>query len=161
GQELHFELKPGASDAIRFPGPGPFDERMGYRQLPALVERLGPQGYTVSAQARMSPRMLKLAEDGIFPTYHEKAQAGLDLQDSRAELLFSARYPERVYEGFETVPALLVNALLFIENRELLDPEYATRNPAVEWDRFGKALLDQALHRVDDAHPAPGGSSLA
>jgi membrane peptidoglycan carboxypeptidase len=161
GRELHFEVQPGPSTAIRFPGPGPFDERMGYRQLPGMIERLAAQGYGVSAQAHMSPRMLALADEGLFPPYHEKAQGGLELRDCRAEPLFSARYPERVYDNFEAVPPLLVNALLFIENRELLDPRHPTRNPAIEWDRFGKAIVDQMLHRVDDAHPAPGGSTLA
>ena len=55
---------------------------------------------------------------------------------------------------------LLVHSLLFIENRDLLDPP-ATRNPAIEWDRFGKVVFDQLLHRVDESHGAAGGSTLA
>jgi len=133
---------------------------MGYHQLPEFVKRLQRQGYAVTAQARMSPKLVELSDDGLFPAYREKAQAGLEVRDCRGEPLFAARYPERIYPRFEAVPPLLVESLLYIENRELLDPE-PTRNPAVEWDRFGKAVFDQLLRRVDDSHHAAGGSTLA
>jgi membrane peptidoglycan carboxypeptidase len=66
-----------------------------------------------------------------------------------------------VYDGFDSVPQLLVDSLLFIENRELLDPDHPLRNPAIEWDRFTKAAIDQARRLVDDSHRTPGGSTLA
>lgn len=159
--ELQFKLAPGKSDAIRYPGSGPYDERLGYSQLPRYIDRLERLGYEVTAQARMSPRMLALREHSLFSIYPEKDQAGLTLTDCRGAPLYAARYPERVYARFEDVPPLLVEALLYIENRELLDGEYPMRNPAVEWDRFTKAALDQARHLVDDEHRAPGGSTLA
>ncbi len=159
--ELRYEVRPGPSSAVRFPGAGPFDERLGYHRLPGLVQRLAGQGFTVSAQARMSPRMIEFVDKGLFATYPEKTQAGLELRDCRAQPMAVARYPERTYESFESVPRLLVDSLLFIENRELLDPRVPMRNPAIEWDRFGKALLDQALHRLDESHAAAGGSTLA
>jgi hypothetical protein len=31
--ELHFKVEPGSSDAIRFPGSEPYDERLGYRAI--------------------------------------------------------------------------------------------------------------------------------
>ena len=41
---LSYELKPGPSDAIRYPGDGPFDRRLGYSSLdeflPRLIKRL-------------------------------------------------------------------------------------------------------------------------
>ena len=159
--DLHYAVEPGASEQIRFPGAGPFDERLGYHQLPARVERLAGQGFGVAAQARMSPRMIELIDEGLFAAYREKTQAGLELRDCRGQPLARARFPERTYERFESVPTLLIDSLLFIENRELLDPRFPMRNPAVEWDRFGKALVDQALHRLDRSHAAAGGSTLA
>ena len=60
--ELHFKVEPGHSDAIRFPGSGPYDERLGYRSIPKFVEKLRPQGYVVTAQARMSPRLVELSD---------------------------------------------------------------------------------------------------
>ena len=160
-REARFEVEPGPSSAIRFPGPGPYDERLGYHQLPATIERLAQQGFEVTAQARMSPRMIELVDRGLFATYDEKSQSGLELRDCRDETVFAARFPQRTYADFDALPPLLVQALLFIENRELLDPEHPSRNPAVEWDRLALATFDQLWHLVDDAHQAHGGSTLA
>ena len=55
----------------------------------------------------------------------------------------------------------MVDSLLFIENRELLAADVPTKNPAVEWDRFAKAVVDQLIRRVDPEHDAAGGSTLA
>ncbi|MFZ5550398.1 MAG: transglycosylase domain-containing protein [Pseudomonadota bacterium] len=159
-RELGFRVEPGPSDAIRFAGNGPYDQRLGYHQLPQLLQRLQPQGFEVAAQVRMSPAMLALRDEGLFTPYHEKAQAGLAVQDCRGEPLFQARYPERSYAAFTAVPPLLVDSLLHIEDRGLLAPP-ATRNPAVEWDRLGKAVYDQLLRQIDDSHDAAGGSTLA
>ncbi|MBV5325071.1 MAG: hypothetical protein J0626_07295, partial [Rhodospirillaceae bacterium] len=70
-------------------------------------------------------------------TYHEKTRTGLSIADCRGQTLFAVSYPERVYNKFAQAPAALISSLLFIENRELLDERYPTRNPAVEWDRLG------------------------
>jgi len=160
-RELQYRLEPGASPAIRFPGAGPADQRLGYHRLPEYLQRLQGQGFAVTAQARLSPAMIEWVEHGGFASYQEKTQAGLELQDCRGEPLAAMRYPERGYSSFESVPALLVDALLFIENRELLDTRFPMRNPAIEWGRFGRAVADQALRRLDESHAAAGGSTLA
>lgn len=159
-RELTFVLQPGPSPAIRFPGPGPFDQRLGYHDLPQWVARLEAQGYTVTEQARMSPAMLDWHARGLYDPYREKAQAGLTLQDCGGALVHRAGHPARVYRDFADVPPVLVQALLFIEDRQLLDPP-ATRNPALDWGRFGKATLDQLLRLADATHTAGGGSTLA
>ena len=159
-RSLSFQVEPGPNPAARFPGDGPFDRRLGYHALPQAIERLHGQGYEVTAQARLSPKLLALHDQGLFAPYHEKTQAGLELHDCRREPLYVARYPERVYPRLDAVPPLLVASLLFIENRELLDPQ-PMRNPAVEWDRLGKAVVDQLLRRFDESHSAGGGSTLA
>jgi membrane peptidoglycan carboxypeptidase len=160
-RDASYQVEPGPSPAPRFAGAGPYDERLGYQGLPGFIQRLKDQGYAVTAQARLSPQMTRLGERGLFLPYHEKDQTGLELRDCRSETLFAARFPERVYERFEAVPPLLVDALLFIENRELLDAKHPMRNPAIEWDRLAKAVGDQARRAVDEMHPAPGASTLA
>jgi membrane peptidoglycan carboxypeptidase len=159
--QLRYEVKSGPSPAIRFPEAGPFDERLGYHRLPEMVKRLQEQDFAITAQARMPPRMLEFIDKGWFATYREKTQAGLELSDCRGKPLAVARYPERTYERFESVPPLLVDSLLFIEDRDLLSAQSPMRNPAIEWDRFGKAVADQSLRRLDATHPAGGGSTLA
>jgi membrane peptidoglycan carboxypeptidase len=160
-KDLTFRVAPGRSDGVRYPGAGPYDQRLGYAQLPGFVDKLRAQGYQVTAQARMSPTMLELRDRGLSAVYREKDEAGLDLAECHGQTLYAQRFPQRTYERFDGVPQMLVDSLLFIENRELLDPHHVKRNPASEWDRFSKAALDQARHLVDDSHRTPGGSTLA
>jgi Penicillin binding protein transpeptidase domain./Transglycosylase. len=156
-----FHLAAGPSPAIHFPSTGPYDERLGYTRIPAFLDRLGTLGYVIKDQARLSPRMQELIGWNIFPIYREKTQTGLSVLDRSGAVLFSARYPQRLYASLEEIPALVVQTLLFIEDRELLDPRYPHRNPAVEWDRFAKAAFDQTLRLVNRQHSAAGGSTLA
>ena len=156
-----FSVEDGASDAIRFPRTGPYDERLGYHQLPGYIDRLAPQGYVVTRQARMSPRLLELQDYGLFAPYREKNQAGLTVRDCRDAALLHTRVPQRAYERFEEVPPLLVSALLFVEDRHLLDAQPLQRNPAIDPERFAKATLEQALRAVGLGQTATGGSTLA
>ncbi|MFL6656837.1 MAG: transglycosylase domain-containing protein [Massilia sp.] len=160
--KISYKVEKGASKAIRFPSDSPYDERLGYANLPDYITKLQGHGYLIDAQARISPKMLELADMGLYATYREKTKVGLAILDCKAEPLFSAQYPERYYDGFDKAPSLLVQSLLFIENRELLDTKYPKRNPAVEWDRFSKAVFDKSLHvftRSDQR--SAGGSTLA
>ncbi len=156
-----YSVDPGPSPAIRFPVSGPYDERAGYTGLPNFVERLNKSGYEVAAQARFSPELLKVTDLGFFTIYPEKTQAGLQIFDRRDQVLFDSFYPERVYSNFDVIPDVAVRTLLFIENRELLDPQFPFRNPAVEWDRLALALIDKGLGLIIPGHHVPGGSTLA
>jgi membrane peptidoglycan carboxypeptidase len=161
GRASEFHLERGSSPAIRFPEPGPYDERLGYSRIPEFVEHLQVQGYRVAAQARLSPQMVRLSDRGLFLPYREKSQAGLTLLDCRGDPRYASRFPQRVFEEFSSVPGLLVASLLFVENRELLDDSHPTRNPAIEWGRFTKAVIDQLWSVVNSSHPTPGASTLA
>jgi membrane peptidoglycan carboxypeptidase len=158
---LKFWLEPGSSPSIRFPQRGPYDQRLGYSELPAFLDRLRAKGYRVHAQARLSYHLVELMETGYFPPYPEKSQAGLRVLDCRGATLFNTSHPVHVYAHFDAVPPLVVNTLLYIENRELLDTRHPTRNPAVEWDRLGKAIVEQGIKIFDPDYDAPGGSTLA
>ncbi len=160
-QAIRFWVEPGANPSMRFPGPGPFDQRAGYSRLPAFLERLTAEGFTVERQARVSPTLGTLMDLGLFPIYREKTQSGLKVLDCGGRPLYAFDFPQRVYRDFAEVPPLVVNALLFIENRELLDSRYPYRNPAVEWDRIANAVLNRMVHLVAEDHPSPGGSTLA
>ena len=161
GRELTFKPEPGPSGAIRFPQSGPYDERLGYSGLPAFTQRLTEQDFLITRQARISPQLAALGDKGLPLAYREKTQAGLDLLDCNRQPLYAERYPERSYPNFASLPRLLVDALLFIEDRELLTTRSPTHNPAMDWSRFGRALSDQVIHVVDKSHPAPGASTLA
>ncbi|MBI4203929.1 MAG: penicillin-binding protein [Betaproteobacteria bacterium] len=159
--ELKFWLEPGPSPSIRFPQRGPYDQRLGYSELPVFLGRLQAKGYHIEKQARHSHALGELIESGYFPPYPEKSQAGLRVLDCRGAPLFISNHPEHVYNDFSAIPPLVVNTLLFIENRELLEPDHPNRNPAVEWGRFTKAILEQSIKIFDPDYDAPGGSTLA
>lgn len=159
--QLHVQVLPGRSPAIRFPADGPYDVRLGYHGLPHLIERLSARGFEVQAQARWSPKLIELHDWGLFTIYPEKSQAGLQVLDCRGDTLAASLHPQRVYPDVSSIPRVLADSLLYIENRELLDPTRPYLNPAIEWDRLGKALLEQARRSVDPDQPASGGSTLA
>jgi membrane peptidoglycan carboxypeptidase len=159
--ELRFKLERGRNDAMRYPSYGPYDQRLGYTLIPDSIVRLEKAGFSVTAQATSSPMMDKLAGQGLFPIYQEKTQAGLRIVDQIDSLIFSAVYPSRGYPNFEAIPSLVLQTLLFIENRELLDDQYPTLNPAVEWDRFGFSILQMMAHKLGMTDSVPGGSTLA
>ena len=160
-KDLRWTVVRGPNPGLSFSQAGPYDERLGYSRLPAMLPRLAEQGFQVSAQAQLSPRMQELIGMGLFVPYREKPQAGLVVMDSGGQPLFKALSPKRVYGNFAAVPAIVANSLLYIENRDLLDPRHAGKNPAVEWARLGKAVQDKAIQLFRPEHDVPGGSTLA
>ncbi|MBT2789775.1 transglycosylase domain-containing protein [Paraburkholderia strydomiana] len=162
-RDIAFSVDDGPSHSIRFPeaDKGPYDTRLGYALLPSIQQRLLQRGFEVTAQARDSERMLSIADRSLFLPYAEKDQAGLQLFDGTGAPLFSASFPGRVYDSFEAIPPVIVNSLLFIEDRYLLDPNQPNRNPAIDWGRFSRALADQGARVFNHHQAAPGGSTLA
>ena len=157
---LTYRVEPGPSRTPQFPRSGPYDERLGYTRLSEFTDRLDAAGYRVEEQARLSPVLDHFVSWGIYPPYREKTRAGLEVVDRDGRPLYATRYPERVYDRFEAVPALLVNTLLFIENRELLDPGQPYHNPAVDWRRLAKAVGVETLGRLGRDRHSIGASTL-
>ncbi len=160
-QGLSYTVEAGPSDAIVYPGDGPFDKRLGYSALDEFLPRLLKRDYLISAQARFSPDLMSYAKRGFFVPYQEKIQSGLTISDCRAEPLYQYTYPQQLYPTFATIPPVLVNSLLFIENRDLLDNQRPLANPAVDWPRFFKAALSQVAKMVGLPGQSAGGSTLA
>ena len=158
---LDYERIAGPSEAVLYPQHGPFDQRLGYTELPRFIERLGARGFALTTQTRFSDALLDYVGQGFFPPYREKARAGLDVLDCRGDALYDFRYPYRGYASFEAVPPVVAEALLFIENRGLLDESRPLLNPAVDWVRFARAALGQLGRMVSADLDAPGGSTLA
>ena len=159
-KQISFRLEAGKSPTVRFPTTGPHDERLGYTELPRFISQLEHAGYEVKFQARPSPRMRELMDWGLPAIYHEKVRTGLSIEDHTGRSLSHARYPARIYRNFASIPPLVLETLLFIENRELLEPGARTRNPVIEWDRLAAATLSQLRPRAQ-GQSLPGGSTLA
>jgi len=160
-RSMKFFVAPGPSRAIHYPGAGPYDHRLGYADLPRFVRRVEASGYRVTAQARDSTLYLLLTRLGLYPVYHEKNQAGLQILDRDGMALYAVRYPARTYSDVSEIPSLVVNTALFIENRDILDLQHPYRNPAVQWSRLSRAVAVYAMHEVDRSTPVIGGSTLA
>ena len=159
---LKYKVAEGTTDRIRFPLVGPYNDRLGYIALPGILSHLEEtQGAKVTGQAQWSALLERQVKAGFFPTYHEKPQAGLQIIGQRGGGLYDARYPKRVYGRFEEIPPVVYQALLFIENKELMDDTYATRNPAVQWDRLVLGFGRLALSKVGIGGRPPGASTLA
>ncbi|WP_052700320.1 transglycosylase domain-containing protein [Methylocucumis oryzae] len=161
-KQLSYKLVPGQSQSVRYPQAGPYDQRLGYTALPEAIKRLQNLGYEITAQAAFPPIMTELIDEyGLFTVYHEKSQAGLRIIDNNNHTIFSATYPEHGYAQFQDIPPVVLNTLLFIENRELLNQENTQVNPAIEWDRFGFAGLQLIANKLGVDSNVPGGSTLA
>ncbi len=159
--ELRWEVQAGPSGASHPPQAGPYDVRLGYSRLPELVQHLRARGFQVKAQARVSPRMKEVVERGLFVPFREKSQAGLEIIDAYGQPLHRSVFPARIYPDFEAVPALVSQSLLFIENRELLDDAHPMKNPAVEWPRLGRAVMQKGIQVFRPEYDVSGGSTLA
>ncbi len=159
--DLGYSLESGPSDSMLYPGAGPFDKRLGYSSLGEFQQRLLKRNYLIEAQARFSPALLDYSQAGFFVPYKEKIQAGLSITDCRGDDVYHYDYPQQLYASFDAIPPLVVNSLLFIENRDLLDPKQPEANPAVDWPRFGKAALSQITKMLHMGGQTAGGSTLA
>ena len=156
-----YEVRPGPSSRIVFPEAGPWDERLGYVRLPRLLERLTDRGFRIVEQAEVTPTFADLVDRGFFPLYHEKPSGGLTLLDRRGDEIHRSLHPSRAYTAFDSIPEVLWRSLLWIENRDFLDSTHPTRNPAVEWDRMGRVVLDLGMRALGSERNVPGGSTLA
>jgi membrane peptidoglycan carboxypeptidase len=158
---LTYRLEPGPSEAIRYPGNGPFDLRLGYSSLDEFLPRLLKRDYVITEQTRFSPALLGYTDKGLFVPYSEKIQAGLSITDCTAAPMYQYKYPQQLYSSFSAIPPVVVRSLLFIENRFLLDPRQPLANPAVDWPRFGMAAWSQVAKLLHLPGQSAGGSTLA
>jgi membrane peptidoglycan carboxypeptidase len=158
---LDYAVEPGKSDRIVFPEAGPMDRRRGYSRIPEFAERLDERGYSLVAQARHSRALSMASKLGIPPPYAESSSAGLVIEGFDGSALYDATAAWRGMERFDSVPSVVVQTLLFIENRELAEGESPYRNPAIDWGRFGKAVLLYTASRLGLPFDVEGGSTLA
>lgn len=155
---MTFTPAPGTSPTAHFPADGPYDQRLGYAQLPDFVDTLIEARYEIERQAVPSPTLAWFIDHGFYAPYQQKDRTGLTLYDRTGTLLHNAQYPAIIYHDFDEIPPLVVNTLLFIEDRHLLDQGNPHRDPAVEWRRFLRAAA-QRLARVIDPNLRGGGAS--
>jgi membrane peptidoglycan carboxypeptidase len=143
-RQMTYTLEPGASHTVVFPSWGPYNDRLGYVGLPSYIDSLKRHGFAVARQARWSQTLQQFVKLGFYPPYTEKQRAGLQLYDRNHNPIYTATFPQRSYPDFKTIPPLVANSLLFIEDHDLLAPGDRERDPAVEWKRFLLAIAGRA-----------------
>jgi len=158
---IGYRLEPGPAREPLRADRGPYDVRLGYAQLPEFGHRLERAGFAISSQAVPSRRMSELAAQGLFNVYPEKIRAGLQLDDAAGLHIQRALYPRNVYPGFSAIPPLVVRTLLYVEDRELLDPSRPNLNPVVDWERMAVAIGQQAAKSLGRDQKVIGASTLA
>lgn len=158
---MTYSVEPGPSEAIVYPGDGPFDKRLGYSALGDFLPRLLKRNYVVEQQTRFSAPLMSYAGHDLFVPYQEKSQAGLVITDCRGDPLYLYRYPQQLYTEFAQIPPVMVNSLLFVENRGMLENQEPLLNPAVDWPRFAKAAWSQVAKMFALPGQSAGGSTLA
>jgi membrane peptidoglycan carboxypeptidase len=160
--KLRYTIEPGPSDGIVFPSSGPFDKRRGYTRLAAFNLRLRERGFRITEQARQPAALADLIQSGIAPPFREAPLAGLVIRDSERTPLYDPTADNaRIFKSFNDVPPLLVQTLLFIENRSIGDAAGPRENPAVDWVRSSKAVMLYAGRSLGFDLPLEGGSTLA
>lgn len=160
-EDVGWSVEEGPSDAVVFPTTGPYDERLGYVRLPELVDSLQARGFRVARQARATPAYLRLTRLGLYPLYEEKRAGGLTVLDRDGQVVHQTLYPRLAYASFDSVPDLVWRSLLWIEDRTLLEPGHARRNPAVNWARLSRSVVALARKMAGSSGNVPGGSTLA
>lgn len=161
-RQMTYQVQPGASPNIVFPESGPFDARHGYSRIPQFQRRLEDRGFKVKEQSRFSTWMAKVTKWGVTPPYREPASAGLVIRSADHEALFDSSPNEHLFTSFEAIPGSVVQALLFMENRELGDDKVdPSSNPVMEWDRLAKAGFSYAGSKLGLPFRLEGGSTLA
>ncbi|WP_166837998.1 transglycosylase domain-containing protein [Rheinheimera pleomorphica] len=159
--KLDYQLVSGASSQIRYPAQGPFDQRFGYNQLAQWRETLEQTGFQITAQSQFSDNLMRYTQYGFYPPYREKQQAGLSIQGCAQDLLYQHQAPAFQFTHLADVAPLIVQSLLYVEDRSLLTPGHPHANPVLNIPRLGAALWSQLQRAAGIPAAAAGGSTLA
>jgi membrane peptidoglycan carboxypeptidase len=161
-KQLNYTIEPGPSSRIVFPQGGPFNLRRGYTQIPRYQKELEANGFAVTEQSRFSSGLEHLTKAGISPPFKDPVTAGLLIRGVGGTPLYTANSKLEFYRSYEEIPPIIIETLLYMENRELaLDSAATSANPAVEWDRLAKAGLSYVGRGLGLPLRLEGGSTLA
>lgn len=123
---LSYSMHDGPSDAMRYPGAGPFDQRLGYSSLGDFLPRLLKRDYLIAQRrAPLLPELMSYSQKAFSYPIRKKSRQAFPSPTVRAARCINSTLPQQLYSSFASIPPLVVHSLLFIENRDLLDPRAA------------------------------------
>jgi membrane peptidoglycan carboxypeptidase len=159
--DLIATVENGPSNAIIFPRSGPLNNHRGYTRIPEIDERLRGRGFFIEEQARFSPQLISLTSFDIPAPYREPDVVGLTIHDNSGDIIYDATTNLRSYKRFIDIPPLIVKSLLYIEDRQLIQPLDVHNNPVINWKRLSRASVLYAANKFGMNFPREGGSTLA
>ncbi|KKO48038.1 glycosyl transferase family 51 [Arsukibacterium sp. MJ3] len=159
--KLTYKVQQGAASQITFPATGPFDQRFGYSQLANWSNTLPGAGFAISQQSQFSDSLQRYTGYGFTPPYQEKSSAGLSITGCQLQPLYSTQAPAMQYDHLYNVAPLIIQSLLFVEDRSLLSPQHIKANPVLNLPRLAAAIWSQLQRAVGIPAAAAGGSTLA
>lgn len=160
-ENLSYEVSEGPSESIVFPSSGPFNITRGYTRIPDFRNRLLTEGFLITEQSRFSDRLLELTRFGVTPPYREAPVVGLEITDMSGSTIYDTKLGREIFASFEDIPPQIVDALSYIEDRDLVHPNALRSNPVVNWPRFYKAAFLYAMGKLGFSVRLEGGSTLA
>jgi membrane peptidoglycan carboxypeptidase len=159
--KLTYQVQNGAASQINFPPEGPFDQRFGYSQLAGWSSTLQRSGFKITAQSQFSDHLQRYTDFGFTPPYLEKNRAGLSINGCQQEPMYNAQTPAMQFTQLQQIAPLIIQSLLFVEDRTLLTPEHISANPVLNLPRLGAAVWSQLQRAAGIPAAAAGGSTLA
>ena len=157
---LTWQVEPGESPSIRYPGAGPFDVSRGYTRIPDFQSRLVQRGFRLAEQSRFSPSLIFASKLGLTPPALERATAGLVILDKNGDKIYDAAARLHTFARYEDIPPIVVRSLLSMEDQHL-ELGSDDLNPAVDWGRLGRAALFSGASKLGLPAVFQGGSTLA
>ena len=161
---LQYRVAQAPSSQIAFPtagDSGPFDTQRGYSLIPRFARSLEQRGFRILEQARFSSALMILSRMGVPPPGRYRPVAGLVIHDAQSDTLYDAMQGHRVFARYEDIPPVVTRSLLYLENRQMVDGGFPTRNPALDWPRLVKATWTWFGHKLGLPVRLEGGSTLA
>ena len=159
--KLTYQISQGSAQSNWQAPKGPFDQRLGYSQLPQWWQTLQQANFSLTSQSQFSPALQTYTDYGFYPPYDEKTQSGLTVFGCQRDTLFKSQVPAIQFGRYSDIAPVIVSSLLFIEDRTLLTPEHVSANPVLNFPRLGAAVWSQMQRAAGMPAAAAGGSTLA
>ena len=156
-ERLSFSLVPGPSARFVAPRHGPYDDRLGYVQLPEWTARLEREGFAVREQARAlaDPRPRWPRSASRRPTTRRPARGLSVLDRSGSAGVPGDASPPRGYAALRRHPAARARDAAVRREPRAARTRSRAATPPIEWDRFARAALLQLGGRRR-RRPRPG-----
>ena len=141
------------------PAIGNTDVERGYNEIQRIRKETLASGGKVSPQLPWKDRQVGPLQ--LAPLFDRKPQTGITILDVNNEKMYSGDTPHDIYKTYEEIPAVIVQSLCIVEDRNICDQEKApTFNAAINWWRAIQAAIMGVGKKLNMTSKVEGGSTL-